>query len=228
MSEVTKRFPASVFWSDDDEGFIALAPDLPGCSAFGATAEEALRELETAKEAWLEATSKAGNPIPKPSAPPTDPQHSGKVLLRMPRDLHTQLARTAEAQGVSLNHYLVYLLASSAGTTPASLGTSMAASARAASAIAASAINTAPSPSSALQAAAALLREYAEDRSSFYPRASTDPSRSIDFGAGGPFRVKWLDAPFAPVKFSSRLRASTAGKITPLKPTRTRRSERAE
>ena len=225
MSEATKRFPASVFWSEDDGGFIALAPDLPGCSAFGATAEEALRELETAKEAWLEATRKAGNPIPMPSAPPTDPQHSGKVLLRMPRDLHTQLARAAEAQGVSLNHYLVYLLASSAGAPPASLGTSMAASAIA------SAINKAPSHSPELQAyaaAAALLREYAEDGPLSYPKASTDPSRSIDFGTGGPFRVKWLDAPFAPVRISSRLRASTAGKITPIKPTRTRRSQRAE
>jgi predicted RNase H-like HicB family nuclease len=30
-----KRYPAQVFWSDADNGFIALAPDLPGCSAFG-------------------------------------------------------------------------------------------------------------------------------------------------------------------------------------------------
>jgi predicted RNase H-like HicB family nuclease len=31
----TEYYPARVFWSDEDNGFIALAPDLPGCSAFG-------------------------------------------------------------------------------------------------------------------------------------------------------------------------------------------------
>lgn len=226
MSEATKRFPASVFWSDDDEGFIALAPDLPGCSAFGITAEEALRELETAKEAWLEATTKAGNPIPQPSAPSADPQHSGKVLLRMPRDLHTQLARAAEAQGVSLNQYLVYLLASSVGPPPASLGTSRAASTIAAS-LKSFATNTTP-PSLMIQAAVAeLLRDL--DRPTIYQRAtSTAPSRSIDFAGGGLIRANWLDAPLGSVKISSRLRASTAGKISPIKPTRTRRPERAE
>jgi predicted RNase H-like HicB family nuclease len=112
MSQASKRYPVSVFWSDEDEGFVAIAPDLPGCSAFGETAEEALRELDPAMEAWLEATVKAGNPIPKPSTPPTDHQHSGKVLLRMPRELHTQLARAAAIQNVSLNQYLVYVLTS--------------------------------------------------------------------------------------------------------------------
>jgi predicted RNase H-like HicB family nuclease len=38
-----KRYPAHVFWSDDDNGFVALAPDLPGCSAFGESRFEALR-----------------------------------------------------------------------------------------------------------------------------------------------------------------------------------------
>ena len=42
------RYPAQVFWSDPDEGFIAIAADLPGCSAFGETKLEALDELQHA------------------------------------------------------------------------------------------------------------------------------------------------------------------------------------
>jgi predicted RNase H-like HicB family nuclease len=63
------RYPLQVFWSDEDEGFIAAAPDLPGCSAFGETQAAALSEMQDAIAAWVEAMTAAGNPIPAPSAP---------------------------------------------------------------------------------------------------------------------------------------------------------------
>lgn len=56
----------NVFYSDADGGYIADIPDLDACSAFGATAEEALAEVERAKEAWLAAAHDAGKPIPEP------------------------------------------------------------------------------------------------------------------------------------------------------------------
>jgi predicted RNase H-like HicB family nuclease len=56
----------NIFYSEEDGGYIADIPDLEACSAFGATAEEALRELETAKKAWLETARQAGKPIPQP------------------------------------------------------------------------------------------------------------------------------------------------------------------
>ena len=112
----TNRYPAQVFWSDDDKGFIAIASDLPGCSAFGQTQQEALEELQDAIQAWIEAAHAAGNPIPKPSNRTIDHRHSGKVLLRMPRRLHAQLASAAEQEGVSLNQYIVYLLSSAPGS----------------------------------------------------------------------------------------------------------------
>jgi predicted RNase H-like HicB family nuclease len=59
------RYPAQVSWSDEDSGFIAIAPDLPGCSAFGETQQEALAELQDAIAAWIEAAQSAGNPIPQ-------------------------------------------------------------------------------------------------------------------------------------------------------------------
>lgn len=61
------KYLIEVFWSDEDEGYIAIAPDLPGCSAYGDTAEEAVRELGDAQAAWLAACRTSGEPIPEPS-----------------------------------------------------------------------------------------------------------------------------------------------------------------
>ena len=103
------RYPIEVFWSEEDEGYIAIAPDLPGSSAWGKTEAEAIRELHTAIDLWLKAARKAGNPIPEPSAR-ADVNYSGKFLMRVPKRLHAALARAAKMQGVSLNQYVLYLL----------------------------------------------------------------------------------------------------------------------
>lgn len=65
-----KDYHINVFYSEEDEGYIADIPDLPNCSAFGTIPEEALREVLKAKEAWLEAARNAGKPIPPPSYRP--------------------------------------------------------------------------------------------------------------------------------------------------------------
>ncbi len=56
----------NIFYSDEDAGYIADIPDLEACSAFGASAEEALAEVEQAKEAWLAAAREAGKALPVP------------------------------------------------------------------------------------------------------------------------------------------------------------------
>ena len=65
-----KDYHINIFYSDEDEGYIADIPDLDSCSAFGATPEEALAELETAKQAWLEAARESGKPVPSPAYRP--------------------------------------------------------------------------------------------------------------------------------------------------------------
>lgn len=62
------KYLIEVFWSDEDSGYIALVPYLPGCSAWGATPEEATREIQDAMTAWLEACQQSGESIPKPAA----------------------------------------------------------------------------------------------------------------------------------------------------------------
>ncbi len=54
----------NIFYSEQDGGYIADIPDLDSCSAFGETPEQALKELEAAKKAWLEAARQARKPIP--------------------------------------------------------------------------------------------------------------------------------------------------------------------
>jgi len=61
-----KDYHINVFYSDDDEGYIADIPDLSHCSAFGETPEEALSEVIKAKDAWLESARNSGKPIPEP------------------------------------------------------------------------------------------------------------------------------------------------------------------
>ena len=105
------RYPLNIFWSDDDDGFIAEAPDLPGCSAWGATETDAAREAQDAVAAWVQAALAAGKTLPSPSAAHPLEGYSGKFLVRVPRSLHARLARTARTEGVSLNQYVNGVLA---------------------------------------------------------------------------------------------------------------------
>lgn len=65
-----KDYHINVFYSEEDDGYIADIPDLEMCSAFGKTPDEAWQEIKKAKEAWLEAASQNGIPIPEPKYRP--------------------------------------------------------------------------------------------------------------------------------------------------------------
>ena len=61
-----KDYHINIFYSNEDAGYIADIPDLEACSAFGHTPAEALRQVEIAKDAWLETAKEEGKPIPEP------------------------------------------------------------------------------------------------------------------------------------------------------------------
>jgi predicted RNase H-like HicB family nuclease len=107
---MSNKYPTQTFYSDTDEGYISIAPDLPGCSAFGETPEESLHELQDAIQAWISAAKKVGNPIPPPSSRQQEELPSGKVLLRLPKTLHAQIIDRAARDGSSLNTCVVMLL----------------------------------------------------------------------------------------------------------------------
>ena len=59
----------NIFYSEEDEGYIADIPDLQHCSAFGSTPQEALLEVLKAKKAWLE-SAKSKHDLPSPHYKP--------------------------------------------------------------------------------------------------------------------------------------------------------------
>ncbi len=63
---MTSDYEISIFYSDEDAGYIAEIRELPMCSAFGRTPAEALAELEIARDAWLAVARSEGRPIPRP------------------------------------------------------------------------------------------------------------------------------------------------------------------
>ena len=65
-----KDYHINVFYRSEDGCYVADIPDLKFCSAFGATPEEAVREVIIAKAAWLKAAKKEGKPIPRPKYRP--------------------------------------------------------------------------------------------------------------------------------------------------------------
>ena len=65
-----RDYHINIFYSDEDDGYIADIPDLEACSAFGDTPDEALREVQKAKELWMEVARSEGKPIPTPQYRP--------------------------------------------------------------------------------------------------------------------------------------------------------------
>ena len=60
------KYEIIIYWSKEDNAFIAEAPELPGCLAHGNTYEEALKNIKDAIILWLDTAKEFGDPIPKP------------------------------------------------------------------------------------------------------------------------------------------------------------------
>jgi len=60
------RYEVIIYWSDEDEVFIAEVPELAGCMADGATYQEALSNVEVVIQEWLDTAKELGRPIPEP------------------------------------------------------------------------------------------------------------------------------------------------------------------
>ena len=60
------KYELIIYWSEDDQAFIAEVPELPGCAADGKTYREALANVEVVIEEWMETARELGRSIPEP------------------------------------------------------------------------------------------------------------------------------------------------------------------
>jgi len=64
MNEI--KYEILIYWSEDDNSFIAEVPELPGCISDGSTYEEALKNVEIIIAEWIVTAKENGRAIPKP------------------------------------------------------------------------------------------------------------------------------------------------------------------
>ena len=60
------KYEIIIYWSDEDQAYIADVPELPGCAADGTTYHEALSSVETVIAEWIETAQDLGRDIPEP------------------------------------------------------------------------------------------------------------------------------------------------------------------
>ena len=60
------RYEMLIYWSDEDDTFVAEVPELPGCAADGRTYKEAVVNAETIIKQWIETAQDLGRPVPQP------------------------------------------------------------------------------------------------------------------------------------------------------------------
>ncbi|MDD5268351.1 MAG: type II toxin-antitoxin system HicB family antitoxin [Methylococcales bacterium] len=63
---MANKYEIIIYWSEEDQAFLAEAPELPGCMADGPTYREALANLETVMAEWMDTAESLGRPIPVP------------------------------------------------------------------------------------------------------------------------------------------------------------------
>ena len=94
--------------ADPEGGYVIKFPDLPGCLTQVDDIAEVGPMADEIRQLWIETAYETGCAIPLPSVPE---EYSGKFVVRIPKSLHRVLSEGARRDGVSLNQYVVALLA---------------------------------------------------------------------------------------------------------------------
>jgi predicted RNase H-like HicB family nuclease len=113
-------YPITLVQDADEGDWVATVDALAGCTARGATPQEALDAVSGRLVEFMEAAAREGREVPDPKSLQS---HSGRLLLRMPQTLHAELSRVAERESVSLNQFITDILAGALGwRVPVSAG----------------------------------------------------------------------------------------------------------
>ncbi|MEW6187819.1 MAG: toxin-antitoxin system HicB family antitoxin [Thermodesulfobacteriota bacterium] len=94
------RYTYRVTWSEEDQEYVGLCAEFSGLSWLTRTPEEALKGIRKVIAEAIKDMRKNKEPIPEPIA---TKGYSGKFMVRVPPEVHRNLAIKAAEQGVSLN-----------------------------------------------------------------------------------------------------------------------------
>lgn len=97
---------------ENNPGWVAKIKELPGCLTQADNFDELEEMIADALRTWLETALEDGIAIPEPRP---EGDYSGKFVLRLPKSLHRELAEQSEEEGVSLNTWVVNVLAKAVG-----------------------------------------------------------------------------------------------------------------
>lgn len=100
MAKARDKYTYRITWSEDDLEFVGLCAEFPGLSWLAKTPEAALKGIRKLVLEVIEDMTKNNEPVPEPIA---TKNFSGKFVVRIPPDVHRQLAIQAAEAGVSLN-----------------------------------------------------------------------------------------------------------------------------
>jgi predicted HicB family RNase H-like nuclease len=94
------RYTYRVTWSDDDNEYVGLCAEFPSLSWLAVSPEAALKGIRKVVADVVKDMKKNGKPVPEPIA---SKQYSGKFMVRVPPEVHRNLAIQAAESGISLN-----------------------------------------------------------------------------------------------------------------------------
>ena len=100
MTLKNDRYTYRVIWSEDDREYVGLCTEFPSLSWLGKTPEAALKGIREVVEGVIKDMRRAGEEIPQPIS---NRRFSGKFMVRVPPEVHRNLAIQAAEAGVSLN-----------------------------------------------------------------------------------------------------------------------------
>ena len=108
MLREADKYTYRVMWSDEDNEYIGLCAEFPSLSWLAATPEEALKGIRATVKKCVKDLTQTGESVPQAI---TTKKFSGKFMVRVPPEIHRQLAVKAAEEGVSLNRVVSSKLA---------------------------------------------------------------------------------------------------------------------
>ena len=104
MNKIIEKYTYRIEWSEEDKIHIAKCLEFPSLATHGVTAEEALHEIEKVVEETIKWMKEDNEQIPEPLGLK---KFKGNLTLRVPPEIHRELAIKSAEEGVSINQFIL-------------------------------------------------------------------------------------------------------------------------